>query len=107
MYFEKAVTQSYDSTTDSTHNYPLFSPLGESVLEVIAAFEKASGNKIPYEFAPRRPGDVAETYAACGLAEGELGWKAKLNLDDMCEHNHIFYTHSNIYSMPRPSFMFG
>lgn len=55
------------------------------MLEVIAAFEKASGNPIPYEFAPRRPGDVAETYAACGLAERELGWKAKLNLDDMCE----------------------
>lgn len=56
-----------------------------SVLEVIAAFEKASGKKIPYEFSPRRPGDVAENYADPTLARELLGWSAKLDLDRMCE----------------------
>lgn len=58
---------------------------GASVLEVIKAFEKASGHPIPYELAARRPGDVPSSYATCDLAEKELGWKAKLTLYDMCK----------------------
>lgn len=56
-----------------------------SVLEVITAFEKASGTKIPFEFAPRRPGDVAENYADPTLAKDLLGWSAKYDLNRMCE----------------------
>ncbi len=58
---------------------------GHSVLQVVSAFEAASGVKIPYEFVPRRPGDVAVTFASCSLAEQELGWEAKRNLKEMCE----------------------
>ncbi|KAI4453620.1 udp-glucose 4-epimerase [Holotrichia oblita] len=57
---------------------------GSSVLEVVAAFEKASGKNIPYEIVERRPGDIATCYADASKAERMLKWKAKLNLDDMC-----------------------
>ena len=57
---------------------------GYSVLEVIAAFEKASGRTIPYEIAARRPGDVAACYADPARAASELGWKAARGLDEMC-----------------------
>ncbi|WP_276888218.1 UDP-glucose 4-epimerase GalE [Faecalibaculum rodentium] len=57
---------------------------GSSVLDVIHAFEKAAGKKIPYQIRPRRAGDIAECYADCALAEKELGWKAQHDLDDMC-----------------------
>jgi UDP-glucose 4-epimerase len=58
---------------------------GSSVLEMIAAFEKASGRRIPYTIGPRRPGDVAACYADTSLAEELLGWKAERGLDEMCE----------------------
>ena len=58
---------------------------GYSVLEMIKAFEKASGKKIPYEIVDRRLGDVAISYADPTFAEEKLGWKAKCNLDEMCE----------------------
>ena len=57
---------------------------GYSVLEVIASFEKAAGISVPYAFAPRRPGDIAECYAATDKAERVLGWKAEKTLEDMC-----------------------
>jgi UDP-glucose 4-epimerase len=57
---------------------------GYSVLDAVKAFERASGKKIPLDFQPRRPGDVAASYADASLAARELGWKAALNLDDMC-----------------------
>lgn len=57
---------------------------GHSVLDVVAAFEKASGKRIPYAFAPRRPGDVAATYADPTLAFTVLGWRAELGLSEMC-----------------------
>lgn len=55
-----------------------------SVLEVVKAFEKASGKKVPYEVVPRRPGDVAASYADPTKAHRELGWKATRGLDQMC-----------------------
>jgi UDP-glucose 4-epimerase len=58
---------------------------GYSVLEMVAAFEKASGKKIPYEIVGRRPGDIASCYADASLAETELGWKAELGIEAMCE----------------------
>jgi UDP-glucose 4-epimerase len=57
---------------------------GYSVLEAVHAFERASGKKIPLQFAARRPGDVASCFADASLAARELGWKAKLAIDDMC-----------------------
>lgn len=58
---------------------------GYSVLEMITAFEQASGKRIPYEIVDRRPGDIAACYADPTLAEELLGWKAKLNIERMCE----------------------
>ncbi len=57
---------------------------GYSVLEMVSAFEQASGRKIPYEVVSRRPGDIAACFADPTLAESELGWKAELGLADMC-----------------------
>ncbi|MFZ3139707.1 UDP-glucose 4-epimerase GalE [Polaromonas sp.] len=57
---------------------------GNSVLEVVSAFEQASGQAIPYEIAPRRAGDVAQCYAGTALATDLLGWRAKHSLADMC-----------------------
>jgi UDP-glucose 4-epimerase len=57
---------------------------GSSVLEVVAAFGRASGKDIPYAVHPRRPGDAAVSYADPGLAESDLGWTAARTLDDMC-----------------------
>ncbi|MDR3354765.1 MAG: UDP-glucose 4-epimerase GalE [Synergistaceae bacterium] len=57
---------------------------GYSVLEVIAAYERASGVRIPYEFWPRRAGDIAEVYADPSRARDELGWSARYGIDDMC-----------------------
>ena len=57
---------------------------GYSVLELIAAYEKASGVKINYLIAPRRPGDVAKCYADPHKAHKVLGWRAENDIDDMC-----------------------
>ena len=57
---------------------------GSSVLEMIQAFEKANQLEIPYEIAPRRPGDLAFSYAETDKAWEMLGWKAEKNLEDMC-----------------------
>jgi len=57
---------------------------GYSVLDVVKAFEAASGRTIPYEIVPRRPGDAASCYADTALAEKLLGWKARRGVDAMC-----------------------
>lgn len=62
--------------------YNLGSGKGTSVLEMIAAFEKASGKKLPYKVVGRRPGDLAEMYADPSKAQKELGWKTELTVDD-------------------------
>ncbi|MDU9049977.1 MAG: UDP-glucose 4-epimerase GalE [Candidatus Electrothrix sp. Rat3] len=64
--------------------YNLGTGQGYSVLEMIRAFEKASGKKVPYTITPRRHGDIAQCYADPTLAAQELGWKAELGLDAMC-----------------------
>ena len=60
---------------------------GYSVLEMVKAFEKASGKPVPYEIVERRPGDIAECYADPTLAKEALGWEATRGLDEMCEDN--------------------
>ena len=57
---------------------------GSSVLELVHAFERASGRKVPYEVVARRPGDVAACYADPTLAAQTIGWKATRDLDAMC-----------------------
>lgn len=64
--------------------YNLGTGVGYSVLDVLHAFERACGHEIPYEIKPRREGDIAQCYSDCSLAYEELGWKAELDLDDMC-----------------------
>ena len=54
-----------------------------SVLEMVRAFEAASGRPVPYRVAPRRAGDIATCYADPTKAERELGWKARRGLDEM------------------------
>ncbi|XP_069613245.1 UDP-glucose 4-epimerase [Ranitomeya imitator] len=65
--------------------YNLGTGVGYSVLQMVAAMEKASGKKVPYKMAPRREGDVATCYGDPTVAAAELGWKAKYDLDRMCQ----------------------
>lgn len=55
---------------------------GNSVLEIISTFEKVTGVQVPYEIAPRRSGDIDKIYASAGKVKKELGWSAKLSLED-------------------------
>lgn len=57
---------------------------GHSVLEVVGAFERVTGAAVPYEFMPRRAGDIAAYWADPSLAARELGWRATRSLEDMC-----------------------
>ncbi len=57
---------------------------GVSVLEMIKAFEKSNGVKVPYRITARRPGDIAAAWADTSLANNLLGWRSKLALADMC-----------------------
>ena len=57
---------------------------GYSVLDVIHAFEKACGKKLPYVIEARRPGDIAECYADPSKAKRELGWVAEYGIEEMC-----------------------
>ncbi|MCO4294817.1 UDP-glucose 4-epimerase GalE [Clostridioides difficile] len=65
--------------------YNLGTGKGYSVLDLVKAFSKASGKEIPYKIVGRRDGDVAMCYADSSKAEKELGWKAKYELEEMCE----------------------
>lgn len=65
--------------------YNLGTGNGYSVLQMVKAFEKASGRTVAYRIAPRRPGDIAECYAETKKAKELLGWEATKNIDDMCQ----------------------
>jgi len=65
--------------------YNLGTGNGYSVLDIIHAFSKACGHEVPYVIAPRRPGDIDVCYADPAKALNDLGWKAKYDLDRMCE----------------------
>lgn len=54
---------------------------------MIEAMKAASGKPLPYEFGPRRDGDIAVCYASCEKAKNELGWVATRSLNDMCRGN--------------------
>ena len=65
--------------------YNLGTGKGYSVLDVVKAFEKASGQKVPYQIQPRRAGDIATCYSDPSKALKELGWKAERDIEEMCE----------------------
>ncbi len=67
-----------------TDAYNLGTGVGCSVFDVVKAFEKASGTRIPYKVVARRPGDIGASYADPSKAARELGWKAELGIDRMC-----------------------
>lgn len=71
------------SASSGVHVWNLGTGTGYSVLEIVKAFEQASGRSIPYQVTPRRPGDIAECWADPSKAERELGWKANRGLDSM------------------------
>ena len=64
--------------------YNLGTGRGYSVLEVVEAFRKVSGRRIPYDIVERRPGDIAVCYAGSSKAKNEMGWSAKRSMDEMC-----------------------
>ncbi len=70
--------------SSGVHVYNLGTGNGYSVLDVIHAFEKACGKKLPYKICPRRAGDIASCYAKADKAYKELGWHAELGIDEMC-----------------------
>lgn len=71
-------------TNPGVVTYNLGTGQGYSVLEVVAAFEKASGKKVPYKIVDRRPGDIAACYADPTLAGEDLGWQAERGIEEMC-----------------------
>ena len=79
----KAVEKVLKETGCNTYN--LGTGNGYSVLDVVKAFEKASGKTVKYVVAPRRPGDIATCYSDPSKAKAELGWVAERGIDEMCE----------------------
>ena len=75
---------SYAAAHKGVEAFNLGAGKGYSVLEVVQAFEKASGQAIPYEIAPRRKGDIDEVVANPAKAKNLLGWETRLGIDEMC-----------------------
>ena len=72
---------------------------GCSVLELVHAFEKVNGVRIPYRIAPRRPGDLATVYASTDRSAEVLGWHAEYTIEDMCRDTWNWQSHNpNGYS---------
>jgi UDP-glucose 4-epimerase len=71
-------------TNPGVVTYNLGTGRGYSVLEMVAAFERITGRKIPYKITGRRPGDIASCFADSSLAKRELGWHAERGLEEMC-----------------------
>ena len=75
----------YASTTFGCEAINVGTGQSATVLEMVKAFERASGRAVPYQIQPRREGDVARMLAGVEKAERLLGWKAELGVDDMCQ----------------------
>ena len=75
--------------------YNLGTGTGYSVLDMVKAFEKATGKEVAYKIAPRRPGDIATCYADPKKAKEELGWTAEKNLEDMCKDSWNYIINRN------------
>lgn len=70
--------------------YNLGTGKGVSVLDLVKTFEKVTGTTIPYVIRDRREGDIVSMYADTELAEKELGWKSKYDVEQMCEYFTFF-----------------
>ena len=77
-------------STTGVDAYNLGTGNGYSVLEIVSAYEKASGQKVDYVIAPRRPGDIAECYADPSKSKKELGWEATMGVEEMCADSWNF-----------------
>ncbi len=76
------------------HIYNLGTGNGYSVLDMVKAFEAASGKKVPYKLVDRRPGDIAECWADPAKAQQELGWTAKRTLEDMTRDSWLWQSNN-------------
>ena len=81
--------------TNGAIAYNLGTGKGYSVLEIVKAFENATGVKVKYEIVDRRPGDIGECYADPTKAYNELGWKAEFGIDRMCKDSWNYTINSN------------
>ncbi len=84
----------YSENHSGTEIVNLGTGTGYSVLDIVKAFERVNGVKIPYVIKPRRPGDIAECFANAEKAEKVLGWKAELGLDEMCFDSWNWQSHN-------------
>ena len=75
----------YIEQTNGCHVFNLGTGKGNSVLEMIQAFENCSGKKVSYQIVDRRPGDIATCYASTDKARKVLGWQAELGVTEMCD----------------------
>lgn len=80
-----AALKKLDKEQNGMYIYNLGTGTGYSVLDMVKAFEKSTGKKVPYKIAPRRQGDIATCYAEPKKAREELGWTATKTLEDMCK----------------------
>lgn len=78
--------------------YNLGTGTGYSVLDMVKAFEKVTGQKVAYKIAPRREGDIATCYSNPEKAERELNWKAEKTLEDMCKDSWNFIRKKQLFS---------
>jgi len=74
--------------------YNLGTGKGTSVLELVEAFESASGQRVPYQIVPRRPGDIASCYADASKANSELNWHAEKSIEDACRDSWNWQSHN-------------
>lgn len=79
-----AALQSICERREPISTWNLGTGKGHSVFEMVKAFERLNGVRVPYQIMGRRPGDVASCYASCDKAKVELGWQASLGLEEMC-----------------------
>ncbi|HSJ26934.1 MAG TPA: UDP-glucose 4-epimerase GalE, partial [Acidimicrobiia bacterium] len=88
-------------TEPGLHVWNLGTGEGTTVLELVEAFQRITGVRIPLEVVGRRPGDVAATYADPSLAASQLGWRADFDIDRMCEDAWRWQQHSETLAQDR------
>lgn len=76
------------AAVSGTEYYNIGTGVGYSVLDIVKAYEKATGKKVPYRITARRPGDIAECYADPTLAAEKLGWHAEYGIEQMCRDSY-------------------